>query len=87
LEKKNNLLRVSVSIQKPGVQEKGCCCVTNVVVCDTKKSKLSMERETLVFVCVIKPLCCFLKYSPKPPQRWLTSAWNPYVLSSNLVID
>jgi hypothetical protein len=54
---KTILLWVDVSIQKPGVQEKGCCCVTYIMVCDRKRHKLSMERESWGFDGVIRHLC------------------------------
>jgi hypothetical protein len=35
-EERTILLQVGVSIQKPGVQEKRCCCVTYIMACDIK---------------------------------------------------
>ena len=44
--------------QNLACQNKGCCHVTYIIVCDRKKRKLSMERETWGFDSVIRPLSC-----------------------------
>ena len=55
---KTILYGVCASIQNLTCRKKGCCCLTYIMVCDRKKRKLSMERETWGFNCVIRPLCC-----------------------------
>ncbi len=58
LEEKTILYGVCSSIQNLTCRKIGCCCMTYIMVCDRKKHKLSMERETWGFDCVIRPLCC-----------------------------
>ena len=82
LEKKNILCWVNVSIQKPDMQEKRMLLCNIYMVCDRKKHKLSMDRETWGFDCVIRPLCCFWSALLSHHSNYVLLHETPIVLSS-----